>query len=217
MAQEGWHYELEKKEDPLSIKGVVYNEMKGVYSSPDSLHGRFTLKSLFPDVNYSEDSGGDPEVIPSLTFDEFKNFHDQYYHPSNARVFFYGNDDVEARFKLLRKYLDEFDSSPDSPKNSQIPTQPVLDKPYSRIQRVPVAKGQEAKKYVATLAWLVSEEALSEEEDLVWSLIDQLLTGNTAAKLRKAITDSGLGSSVIGMKAQALSFASYVCNQMLVL
>eukprot|EP00471_Norrisiella_sphaerica_P001523 CAMPEP_0184483278 /NCGR_PEP_ID=MMETSP0113_2-20130426/4919_1 /TAXON_ID=91329 /ORGANISM="Norrisiella sphaerica, Strain BC52" /LENGTH=1098 /DNA_ID=CAMNT_0026863573 /DNA_START=200 /DNA_END=3496 /DNA_ORIENTATION=- len=198
MAQEGWHYELKDMNDPLTIKGVVYNEMKGVYSSPDSLHGRGTVKALFPDVNYAEDSGGDPEVIPSLTYEEFKSFHDRYYHPSNARIFFYGNDNVQKRFELLDKYLDEFEPLPEGNSHSALPTQIMKRKPWRVDQFVPVAKGQEEKKTYATLGWVVSEDSLSEEEDLAWSIIDQLLTGNTAAKLRKTLIDSGLGSSVIG-------------------
>jgi len=110
-AQEGWHLELENKEDDLTYKGVVYNEMKGVYSSPDSLLGRESQRSLFPDNTYGVDSGGDPRVIPDLSFDDFVDFHRTKYSPSNSRIFFYGDDDVEKRLELLDEYLSEFEDT----------------------------------------------------------------------------------------------------------
>ena len=92
LAQEGHHLELENKEEPLVYKGVVYNEMKGVYSSPDSRLMRASQQSIFPDNTYSVDSGGDPTVIPDLTFEKFTDFHRRYYHPSNSRIYFSGDD-----------------------------------------------------------------------------------------------------------------------------
>ena len=83
--QEGWHYELDSADADMSIKGVVFNEMKGVYSQPDSVHYEQVQSQLFPDNNYASNSGGDPEVIPDLTYDKFKEFHGKFYHPSNAR------------------------------------------------------------------------------------------------------------------------------------
>jgi len=197
MAQEGWHYEVNGEKE-LNIKGVVYNEMKGVYSSPSSLHGMLTQRSLFPDVTYKESSGGDPERIPDLTYQKFKEFHDNYYHPSNAKFFFYGNDPVQKRLDFLSNYLDEFDSLPNARELSSVGTQALVSEPYTITQYVPVAKGQEEKQTIASVAWLAGEDKLSELESLAWRLIDHLLTGNTAAKLRKTLTDSGLGSSVIG-------------------
>lgn len=96
LAQEGWHFELDREEDPLTRKGVVLNEMKGVYSQPDNVMGKVEIENLFPDNTYGVDSGGDPKVIPDLTFKQFKEFHEQNYHPSNARVYFYGDDPVEV-------------------------------------------------------------------------------------------------------------------------
>ncbi len=106
--QEGWHYELENADAPLTCKGVVYNEMKGVYSSPDSLLLERSQQALFPDITYGLDSGGNPADIPSLTYDVFKNFHETFYHPSNARIFFYGNDDPARRLEILEEYLGGF-------------------------------------------------------------------------------------------------------------
>eukprot|EP00953_Heterococcus_sp_UTEX-ZZ885_P017019 9553-Heterococcus_DN1.PRE.2 len=120
MYVKGWHYELEDKDAPLTYKGVVFNEMKGVYSSPDSLHGRACQQALFPDNTYGVDSGGDPAAIPTLTFDYFKNFHRRFYHPANARIYFYGDDYVPKRLELLDEYLQEFDASSVDPAASAI-------------------------------------------------------------------------------------------------
>ncbi len=106
--QEGWHYELEDATGPLNYKGVVYNEMKGSYSSPSSLLSSLSSRSLFPDTTYGLDSGGDPEIIPELTFNDLKTFHDKYYHPSNSRIFVYGDDDPEKRLSLIDEYLKDF-------------------------------------------------------------------------------------------------------------
>ena len=119
-AQEGWHLELEDKEEPLTYKGVVYNEMKGVYSSPDSLLMRESQRSIFPDNTYSVDSGGDPVAIPELSFEQFADFHAKFYHPANSRIYFWGDDDVKERLNLMDEYLSEFDASPESKPGSQI-------------------------------------------------------------------------------------------------
>src|SRR4030043_2038151 len=103
--QEGWHYELEGQDAPLRYKGVVFNEMKGAYASPDNLISEYSFRSLFPDNAYGFDSGGDPGHIPNLTFEQFKAFHGRYYHPSNSRIFFYGDDDPERRLFLMDEYL----------------------------------------------------------------------------------------------------------------
>ena len=109
LEQEGWHYELEALDAPLTYKGVVYNEMKGNYSSPDNLLEGWSQRSLFPDTTYGLDSGGDPKHIPDLTYPQFKTFHERYYHPSNARITFYGDDDPQERLRLLDVYLSAFE------------------------------------------------------------------------------------------------------------
>ncbi|MCB0149029.1 MAG: insulinase family protein, partial [Caldilineaceae bacterium] len=106
LGQEGWHYELEAPDAPLTYRGVVFNEMKGVYSSPDSILGRAASQGLFPDNAYGLDSGGDPTVIPQLTYEQFVAFHKAYYNPSNAQIFFYGDDDPEQRLRILAEVLD---------------------------------------------------------------------------------------------------------------
>ena len=108
--QEGWHLDLPEAGTSLTIKGVVYNEMKGVYSSPDSRLAELSQQSLFPQTTYGLDSGGYPSVIPSLTYEKFLDFHRTHYHPSNAWIFFYGDDDPATRLELLREYLDQFEA-----------------------------------------------------------------------------------------------------------
>ena len=106
--QEGWHYELDAVDGPLNYKGVVFNEMKGNYSSPDAMLGELSQQSLYPDVTYGFDSGGDPKHIPELTYEQFKAFHERHYHPSNAKLFFYGDDDPDERLRLLDEWLGKF-------------------------------------------------------------------------------------------------------------
>ena len=107
--QEGWHYELEKEEDEITYNGVVYNEMKGAYSSEESVLERFVMNSLFPDNTYGQESGGDPRFIPELTYEEYLDFHRKYYHPSNSYIYIYGDMDIEERLQFLNdEYLQNF-------------------------------------------------------------------------------------------------------------
>src|SRR5215212_9569286 len=108
LMQEGWHYEIDDPSKPLTYKGVVFNEMKGVYSSPDSLAGRYARQSLFPKHTYGVDSGGDPRHIPELTYENFRSFWESNYHPSNSFIYFYGNDDPDMRLKLMEGYLKSY-------------------------------------------------------------------------------------------------------------
>ena len=124
--QEGWHYELSDLHSPISYKGVVFNEMKGAYSSPENLLAFYSQQSLFPDNTYGLDSGGDPERIPDLTYEQFKEFHRRYYHPSNCRIYFYGDDDPEERLCIINQYLKDFDPIE---LHSTVPLQPYLVQP----------------------------------------------------------------------------------------
>lgn len=207
LQQEGWHYELEKPEDPLIYKGVVYNEMKGVYSSPDSLLGRAAQQALFTDNTYGVDSGGDPIVIPELTFDGFKSFHAEFYHPSNSRIFFYGDDPVPARLDLLDEYLSDFDAIvPDSVIGIQkklnlgasLAAATEGKKSQRIVEKFPAVEGEQANKHMVQVNWLLNEEPLSAKEQLAVSVLDSLLMGTQSATLRKALTESSLGEAVIG-------------------
>uniref|UniRef100_A0A383WCE6 Peptidase M16C associated domain-containing protein n=1 Tax=Tetradesmus obliquus TaxID=3088 RepID=A0A383WCE6_TETOB len=194
--QEGWHLELDDAQDPLSYKGVVFNEMKGVYSSPDSMFYRVVQQALFPDNTYNHDSGGDPEVIPQLTFEQFQDFHARYYHPSNGRFWFYGDDDADKRLQILDAYLSEFDARP---VDSEVATQPLLPEPRSVTAHYAAGEAEEGDgKAYASLNWVLTQEPLDVETELALGFLDYLLLGTPAAPLRKALNDSGLGAALVG-------------------
>jgi Zn-dependent M16 (insulinase) family peptidase len=192
--QEGWHYELESPEDELKFKGVVYNEMKGVYSSPDSLLAETSQQSLFPDTTYGLDSGGNPKVIPDLSYEQFKAFHKSFYHPSNARIFFYGDDPVEQRFELLEEYLADFEKI--DPK-SKIDLQAALAEPVRIGKPYAVSADDEDPKPMFCVNWLLPSPT---DAELVFALelLDHILLGTPASPLRKALIESGLGEDITG-------------------
>ncbi|CAG9466039.1 unnamed protein product [Pedinophyceae sp. YPF-701] len=197
--QEGWHYELEDAGEELEFKGVVFNEMKGVYSSPDSMFYRYSQEVMFPDNQYGVDSGGDPKVIPDLTFSQFQDFHARYYHPSNARFWFYGDDAPETRLEKLAAYLDQFDARP---VDSTIKIQKKFPAPSKVTKYYAAGAGDDAeagesKAYVG-VQWLLEEDQLDLETSLALAFLDFLLQGTSAAPLRKALNESGLGESLLG-------------------
>lgn len=194
LQQEGWHYELENPEDELSIKGVVYNEMKGVYSNPDSLLYRNLQQWMFPNHTYGVDSGGDPLDIPKLTYEQFKTFHQTYYHPSNAWIFFYGDDNPARRLKVLEEYLEEFEAQE---VDSSIPLYPSFAKPVRHTAYYDAEEaGEDTNKTMFVLSWMLPE--LSAEIDMALSILSYMLVSTPASPLRKALLDSGLGEEVIG-------------------
>ena len=195
LQQEGWHYELENVDEPLVYKGVVFNEMKGAYSSPDNVLYRYGQQTLFPDTPYGVDSGGDPEVIPDLTYEQFKEFHDTYYHPSNSRIFFYGDDDIEDRLRILDEYLSEFDMLG---VDSRIALQEPFAEPKQFTFPYSVEEGEDAgNKAMVDITWMLPE---SVDTELVWSLsiLSYAMVGTQASPLRKALIDSGLGEDLTG-------------------
>lgn len=198
FAQEGWHYELDDKEGPLTFKGVVFNEMKGVYSSPDAVNGRVTQSALFPNNTYVEDSGGDPVAIPELTFEEFKKFYGDYYHPTNARFWFYGDDPVEERLRIVDAYLAEFEARP---VDSSVKPQPLFTEPRRVVDRYAAGEGGEEgsePKAFVSVNWVLTEQPLDLETELALGFLNYLMLGTAASPLRKALNDSGLGESIIG-------------------
>ena len=194
LGQEGWHYELETPDGALTYKGVVFNEMKGAYSSPENLVERYSERVLFPDNVYRHDSGGDPQVIPDLTFEQFMDFHRSYYHPSNARIFFYGDDDPAERLRLIEAYLKDFSAQP---VRSEIGLQPTAEAPYRVGFSYPASDEAEQQKAFLTVNWLLPESGNSELA-LALSILSHILVGIPASPLRKALIDSGLGEDVIG-------------------
>jgi Zn-dependent M16 (insulinase) family peptidase len=193
LQQEGWHFELEKPEEPLTYKGVVFSEMKGVYSSPDSLLAEYSQQSLFPDTTYGFDSGGRPEEIPSLTFEQFKAFHEKYYHPSNARVYFYGDDDPEKRLKFINECFKNFEPL-------EVDSGVQLQKPFEdprRLTRSFAVGGDDESRGMVTLNWLVGETA-DREQNLAFHILAYMLLGMPGSPLRKALIDSKLGEDLAG-------------------
>lgn len=190
--QEGWHYELESPDAPMIYKGVVFNEMKGVYSSPDSVFRTYAQASLFPDTIYGVSSGGDPRVMPDLTYEQFSAFHKRYYHPSNAHILFYGNDDPEKRLELLDAVLSRFDAAnPADP----IALQPRFDTPRT-VEKTYPGDESNPRSSLVSVNWLL-DPAEDEEEEMARALTSLALFGTQAAPLYKKLTDSGLGEAVM--------------------
>jgi Zn-dependent M16 (insulinase) family peptidase len=192
--QEGWHYEIDKPEEPLRYKGVVFNEMKGAYSSPDRLIYEYSQHSLFPDNAYGVDSGGDPVEIPDLLYDEFVEFHRTFYHPSNALICFYGDDDPEKRLAVLDEYLREFDPIEVT---SKIPLQPRFTEPKRFVRTYEAGDETGPKRGMVTVNWILAE-TLEPELHYAFHALGHILIGTPASPLRKALIDSGLGEELTG-------------------
>jgi Zn-dependent M16 (insulinase) family peptidase len=196
LQQEGWHYEVDH-DGALTYKGVVFNEMKGAYSSPDNLLYRYSRMALFPNTAYGRDSGGDPTEIPQLTYAQFKAFHDSYYHPSNARIYWYGDDDPEERLRILDAYLCDFQRIGI---DSEIDLQPPFDAPRHTTVRYDASEeeggGGKGKAYF-TVNWVLTEND-DAQTTLGLVILDDILIGTPASPLRKALIDSGLGEDIVG-------------------
>ncbi|MEI6289735.1 MAG: insulinase family protein, partial [Chloroflexota bacterium] len=193
LRQEGWHYEVNPADESLSFKGVVFNEMKGAYSSPDDLLGDRSRSSLFPDNTYKFDSGGDPLAIPDLTYETFKSFHENYYHPSNSYIYFYGDDPEAERLNIVESWLSQFDR-----KNvdSHIAMQPKFEKPFRSM--IPYDSGDSASpKSHLSINWLLSDYSET-QTNLELSLLSHVLLATPASPLKRALIESGYGEDVIG-------------------
>jgi presequence protease len=193
LQQEGWHYEIDDPDAPLTFKGVVFNEMKGNYSSPDDLLGDKSRSSLFPDQTYGLDSGGDPSVIPDLTYAEFKAFHENYYHPSNAYIWFYGDDPEEERLRLLDAWLNDFDKRE---VDSQVQLQPRFEQPIRKTISYDAGDSDNARAYI-TVNWMLGEHE-DIQTGLSLDILSHILLATPASPLKKALLDSGLGEDVTG-------------------
>ncbi|MBQ9407744.1 MAG: insulinase family protein [Desulfovibrio sp.] len=190
--QEGWHVEAESAEGQWSYKGVVYNEMKGAYSSPDSVLAEQSQQSLFPDTPYSLDSGGNPECIPDLSYADFRAFHSRYYHPSNARFFFWGDDPEEERLRLINAALKGYDVRP---VDSAVPLQPFWDTP--RQIEVAYAATENEQRAMFTVNWLLGERG-DVCQAMLMQMLGHILEGLPGSPLRKALIASGLGEDTTG-------------------
>lgn len=196
LDQEGWHYEIDKPDSALSFKGVVYNEMKGVFGSPMSRVSRTSKSSLFPNTTYRFDSGGEPSQIPQLSFEKFQAFYKQHYHPSNSRVFFYGDDPVAERLSLLDGYLSGYSAI--KVEQTRIETQPKWTKPRRVEEPFPATADKSGDKHIVSVNWMLNEKEMTPTEELAMSLVSHLLMGNSQATLHKVLTESSLGESVTG-------------------
>lgn len=195
LQQEGWHYELESLEAPLAYKGVVFNEMKGAYSNPDNLLGDRARQSLFPDTPYAVDSGGNPRHIPELTYPQFKAFHEKFYHPSNARIFFYGDDDPAERLRLMDIYLSDFSAIQ---VDSSLPLQPRFNQPQRAVEYFDLGDDPNSDKGRLVMNWLLAE--VGDPEILLGlTILEHILLGTPASPLRKALIDSSLGEDLAGV------------------
>ncbi len=213
LDQEGWHYELDEPDAPLVYKGVVFNEMKGAYSSPDNLLYRISKETLFPDTTYGVDSGGNPEEIPNLTYEQFKGFHETYYHPSNSFSVFYGDDDPDERLRRLGAVLDDFEqrevdaevglqSKFDAPKRFTFPYGVDASEEGSS-ENGANGSGSPSRKGYAKVSWLLPEED-DQTQSMLLTVLSYCLMGTSASPLQKALTDSSLGEDVYGGLAGGL-------------
>jgi hypothetical protein len=194
LQQEGWHYELESPESPLIYKGVVYNEMKGAYSAPERQLGLIMDRALFPDNHYGKSSGGHPDAIPQLTYEQFKAFHRKYYHPANSYIYLYGNGDLEKELAFIhRDYLSGYDKIA---VDSSIPLQAPPAEPKVVHGRYGVPEGADVagKTYIARSS--VYGLNTDQEFNIALDILAEALVNHQAAPLRLALQKAGIGKDV---------------------
>lgn len=194
--QEGWSYNLESEEDALTYNGVVYNEMKGAFSSPEGVLDRVVLNTLFPDNTYANESGGDPDVIPELTYEDFLDFHRKYYHPSNSYIYLYGDMDMEEKLNWLDEmYLSDFDTL-------EIDSAIQLQKPFEVVKEVEMnysISSNESEEDNTYLSYnKVIGTSLDKELYQAFQVLDYALLSAPGAPLKKVLVDAGIGKDIMG-------------------
>lgn len=194
FCQEGWHYELENEEDQLKINGVVYNEMKGAFSSPDEVLEREMMNSLFPDTAYGVESGGDPVVIPQLSYEEFLDFHRKYYHPSNSYIYLYGNMDMAEKLDYLDKeYLSDYDVQP-------VSSELQIQKPFTARRVVekeyPVGDEESLKDNGYLALNFAVGDSLNRELYVAFQILDYALCSAPGAPIKQTLIEKGIGQDV---------------------
>lgn len=192
--QEGWHYEMESPEDELTINGVVYNEMKGAFSSPDDVLYREIMNSLYPHTSYGVESGGDPDVIPELTYEDFLAFHQRYYHPSNSYIYLYGDMDMEERLAYIdREYLSKYDAL-------CVDSLPLSEPPFAgsvTVEREYPIMESESVEGNTYLSYNVSlGEGLDRKVSVGFQALADAVVGAPGAPVRKALLDAGIGTDI---------------------
>ena len=202
LMQEGWHYDLPDKKAELTYKGVVYNEMKGVFSSPDAILEHQIYATLFPETTYGVESGGDPEYIPELTQEEFVAFHKKYYHPSNSYIFLYGDLDLDDNLKFLNEeYLKDFKAMKI---DSEIPPQKPFAKTVVKVVDYPVSPDESKKDKTFITLNIAAGKATDPEGYLGLMMLEHILLETPAAPLKKALLDAGLGKEVFGSYSKSI-------------
>ncbi len=192
--QEGWHYELDDKDGELKINGVVYNEMKGAFSSPDDVLDRAILNTLFPDNTYANESGGDPDDIPDLTYEEYLEFHKKYYHPSNSYIYLYGDMDMAEKLNWMdEQYLSAFDYQN---VDSEIKEQTAFVQPVDVVKEYSITsdESEENNTYLSYNA--VVGNVLDKEKYIAFQILDYALCSAPGASLKQLLTDKGIGTEI---------------------
>ncbi len=193
--QEGWHYELEDEAAELKYNGVVYNEMKGAFSSPESQLYRMNMNSLFPDTAYGVESGGDPEFIPELSYEEFLQFHSTFYHPSNSYIYLYGDMDFEERLHWMdSEYLSEFDYLE---VNSGISLQKGFDQVREITAFYSLGEGEKLTENTYLSYNIAIGKTKSKELDLALIILDYVLLDAPGAPMKQALLDAGIGRDIL--------------------
>ncbi len=194
--QEGWSYNLESEDDALTYNGVVYNEMKGAFSSPEGVLDRVIVNSLFPDTSYAFESGGDPEVIPELTYEQFLEFHSKYYHPSNSYIYLYGDMDMAEKLEWLdREYLSKFDALEI---DSVIKKQEAFGQVKEVEMEYSISSSEDEKNNTFLSYNKVIGTSLDRELNLAFQVLDYALLSAPGAPLKKKLVDAGIGKDIMG-------------------
>ena len=195
FCQEGWHYEMEDMDAPLTINGVVYNEMKGVFSSPDEVLSREIMSALYPDTSYFFESGGDPEVIPELSYEKFLAFHQKYYHPVNSYVYLYGDMDMEEKLEWLdQEYLSKFDKI-------EVESQVKEQKPFEEMRQVEfsynISSGESLEDNTYLSYNVSTGNILDKTLYVAFDILDYALLSAPGAPLKQALLDAKIGKDIM--------------------
>ena len=194
--QEGWHYEMESADSPITVNGVVYNEMKGAFSSPEGVLDRYTQNTLYPDTCYTHESGGAPEVIPELTYEDFLNFHRKFYHPSNSFIYLYGNMDMAEKLDWLdREYLSHYDRQP---VDSEIHYQKPFDAPKDREIFYPITEDELEDHATYLSVNTVVGDDLDPILYMAFQILEYVLLDAPGAVLKKELISAGIGQDILG-------------------
>lgn len=207
--QEGWHYEIMDKDSPIEYKGVVYNEMRGAYSSAESLLSERISESLFPDTIYRHSSGGDPFVIPELTYENFLDFHREYYHPSNSYIYLYGDGNVSEHLSYIdREYLSDFDKR-------DIDTEIKLQEPVKNdiVEYYPISQKENDENRDYLSFNFVLGKATDKKDILMADILNDVLIYSTAAPLKKALIDAGIGEDILGFPSGGIQPAFSIISK----